>query len=405
MVSKRELHIALKALELKNQGQNNRIERLERDYKETSKKIESEEEEWDNMLTDFFDSSDLKELGLLEESQIVDLNHEQIILNEVNDFNWKEVLKESRTILKKNNINPDEFSLPPTKHDLLKKDIFFSILISVFSIVLPSLGKGHKNITQKFYQIENKADKEKFNSIIQNVFGSKDAAHYLDIKKGGRYHRYIFGHDLAEALPLAINKQGIKGVIKTFQHILKDSFGTTGVPFPGTSKFLKFISNKNTINEFNDFIKASESISHKEISKYTGIRATDSVVSVSVGILLFLYNKINNIPVHSMRRPKMAIITHGLCTTGIALVSLFLSKFPLLKKKILPHRSKINYISFMAMLKNSWKLNSMVNKLHEENQTRLEEVENNLEKLQFDYNKTNYNLLENELIKEGYYYG
>jgi len=244
-------------------------------------------------------------------------------------------------------------------------------LIAVITIVLPSLGGRQHSMQHWFSEIQTFADNGQLMTSCQKVFG-KTPAPYLDIKDGGMYHRYIFGHDLFQAMPIGINIEGLTGVVRVFQHLLHDSFGLTGFPLPGSTLILEAVAKATGISGISDLIKNTD-LAHSDLARYSGVRAVDGLATVISAILLWGYHKWQKTPEYSMKRPKMAIIAYGLATCGVAIAA----TIPGIAA-MFPYRSHINYVCLTAMVKNSWQLNSMANKLKEESSRQIPVIEEEL---------------------------
>lgn len=381
MANRNEFAIVLKAIELRNNEFDNKVDRIDKKASESLSEAKKEKEEWRNLKAEFFGEEFLNTLEE-EKKDLVPDNIETVVSTDKKS--WEDTVKNCSELLKSKGIDPSGISLPPTKHDLTKTDILSAVLIATIVITLPSMGSKRGKLKEKLNQIQENADNGKINKLLKKIFGDGHVADYLD-KHKGTYHRFVSGHDPLIAMFNGVSKEGLKGIIRVFQHLLRDSCGITGIPVPGTTAFLKVISNFKGIS-VDQLIKESDFM-HKNLSEYTALRAEDGLSTALASGLLFGYNKLQDIPDHSMRKPKMAIITHGLITIGVIIATSIKGVAP-----NFPKRSRINYFSLLAMGKNCLQLKLMINKISKANRRRLDKIESNLEELEKIYSKGDFEI-------------
>lgn len=357
------------------------------------KNIEEESNEWDNLIEDIF-GEETKDKLKKEKINVESNNKDSKISLEKPTNDWDELITKCSNYLREEGIEPENLSLPPTEHDLTKKDILFSFIIATLVIILPSFGEGEGEgqkrkmgkIKYRLDQLQKDADKGKISKGLKLIFGNDSVAEFMDSGHKGTYHRYLSGHDLLSAFPKGV-KEG--KVIEVFQHLLRDSCGVTGIPAIGSTEFLNMVAKLNNKENIDSLIKSIDGISHKDISQYTGVRMEDIGGSLSASVFLFGYNKLNKIPKHSMRKEKMAIITHGLITIGI-MILVHIDKV----KTFFPKRSHINHVSLKLLIKNMVSLNFKANTLGKENKSLSKNIEARLENLKEEYlNSSNDNVI------------
>lgn len=374
------------------------------------KEVENEANEWDYLIGDIF-GVETKDKLKKEKINVESNNTDSKVSLEKPTNNWDDLITKCSDYLREEGIEPENLTLPPTEHDLTKRDILFAFIIATIVIILPSLGegegKGQKRkmgkIKYKLDQLQKNADKGKidefkidkfkvgkleideielgkgkFGEVLKLIFGDeKKVAEFMDFGPKGAYHRYLSGHDLLTAFPKGIKESK---VIEVFQHLLRDSCGATGIPAIGSTVFLNMVAKLNNKENIDSLIKSLDGIGHKDISQYTGVRMEDIGGSLSASLLLFGYNKLNKIPKHSMRKEKMAIITHGLIIVGI-MILVHIDKV----KTFFPKRSHINHVSLKLLVKNMLSLNFKANALGKENKRLSKNIENRLENLKEQY--------------------
>lgn len=106
----------------------------------------------------------------------------------------------------------------------------------------------------------------------------------------GLNHRFIFGHDLlkpfqvlkdlnqiSDVTPILGSKK-LGALIKQFYHIFYDTFSETGIPAPGSTYFLDFIT-KHIINSNDDFIK------------YFSVHIEDIITSSGIEGCIYIYHR------------------------------------------------------------------------------------------------------------------
>ena len=270
---------------------------------------------------------------------------------------WAKILKESKEILKKNKVEEKDV-IQKYNTGLKYRDITASIFIGIIGALVPSIKiQGNYSIVEGCDYIEELADKHKLPSILKSIFGDGQPANYMDSGPGGAYHRFSGGHDLCEEVFKVMFKGAgengyIIGLKEVFQHLLRDSFGKTGIPIPGSTVFINFLNDKISTEGVSSFI------SKGELSKYAGFRMSDIGASGIVSLLLFAYRKIYQIPSNSINSSKLSILAHGICASAIALASVAGLPMPTIAQ-----RSHINYISLTAMGYNTFQLYLQLNQL------------------------------------------
>lgn len=367
MKKNNDMAIVLKALDLAGEDDDKEINSLKVDAEILGNEIENEVSLWDKLIHE--------ELGLNMTDTVE--KEKQVIIPSAskrvseNNQSWVETYDWACEKVKSHGLDPLKIKLPPSEHDLSAKDIAFAFLIAAVTVSLPSLGGRDYSIQHWFNKIQKSADNGQITEFLKMLFGNKPAP-YLDIKDGGIYHRYIFGHDLLQAIPIGISEEGLTGVVRVLQHLFRDSFGLTGFPLPGSTLFLEMVAKFSGASGISELIKNTD-LSHSELARYSGIRAVDGFASIITAILLWSYHKWQKTPESSMKRPKMAIIAYGLATFGVAIAT----TIPGLAA-LLPYRSHINYVCLVGMVKNSWQLKSMAKKLNQENDRQISIIEKEL---------------------------
>jgi hypothetical protein len=268
--------------------------------------------------------------------------------SESNDTqSWGDTVNEARAKLRQEGIDPDEIKLKETG-ELTKLDVAASVAIGVLSAWIPSIKFGqHGSLVDQFDKIEALADKNQLPGVIQSIFGDGKPAAFMDGGASGPLHRFADGHDLVTA-PEGIKQLGlVQGIIQVFQHLLRDSFGKTGIPLPGSTTIGDSIA--STLGHEGGI---TDIIRPRDLSRYTGVRMTDVAATGSTSLMLWGYRKFRKYDAGSIQDCKLAIISHGVCFLAVASMAQMGIK--------LPHRSFLNHVSLLAMMKNViqlWRIN------------------------------------------------
>jgi len=270
---------------------------------------------------------------------------------------WEATLERARTILSQDG-RIDWRSVRVDVADQIDvADVFAALSIGALAAAAPSLGSRGGLIQDAFANIQSSADKHNLPDLIQSLFGADTPAPFMDVGARGVYHRFAHGHDLLWALPQGVRELGLfRGVIGVFQHLLRDSFGRTGIPLPGSTLFADAVT-QHFEGQGLDAI-----ISPKHLSRFAGVRIVDGVSTGATSLLLWLYGQVRGIPTGSFRSARIAILAHGLCFVGVAIAALI----PGLRAN-LPYRSHLNYISLTSLLYNAVQLQRLTAALTREN--------------------------------------
>jgi hypothetical protein len=269
---------------------------------------------------------------------------------------WAQLRQEAFAALLAEGIEPSTVALPRSAHELDVTDVAAALSFGAIGALVPSLGSRRGAVQEAFRQVQRTADSEHLPALVQGVFGRHPAA-FMDSGASGMYHRFCDGHDLLTALPLGVAKLGlVRGPIQVFQHLLTDSFGSTGIPLPGTDLIGQAIARVAGVSNITDLISA------KDLSRYASFRMSDAVASSATSFLLWAYGLSRGIPEGSMRKPKLGLLAHGLCLVGVAACA----ATPGLGH-LVPFRSHLNYVSLIAMSKHAWTWRSLANSLAAEN--------------------------------------
>jgi hypothetical protein len=276
---------------------------------------------------------------------------------------WSELREEAAAALFAEGIQPSTVTLPRSAHELDIADVVAALSFGAIGAIIPSLGSRRGSVQDAFHGIQQAADTERLPRLLQRVFG-RHPAPFMDTGASGMYHRFCDGHDLLTALPAGVAKLGwVSGPLQVFQHLLTDSFGSTGIPLPGTDLIGQAVARVASVSSITDLI------SPKDLSRYASLRMSDAVASSVTGFLLWLYSLARGIPENSMRRPKLGVLAHGLCLVGVAAFA----ATPGLAHMV-PFRSHLNYVSLVAMSKHAWSWRSLTRSLAIQNDAGLEHI-------------------------------
>jgi hypothetical protein len=275
--------------------------------------------------------------------------------SESNDTqSWGDTINEARAQLRQEGIDPDEIKLKETG-ELTKLDVAASVVIGVLSAWIPSIEFGqHGSLVDQFAKIQTLADNNQLPGVIQSIFGDGKPAAFMDAKgwEGGTYHRFVHGHDLLTALPGGVKQLGlVQGIIQVFQHLLRDSFGKTGIPLPGSTTIGDSIA--STLGHEGGI---TDIIRPRDLSRYTGVRMTDVAATGSTSLMLWGYRKFRKYDAGGIQDCKLAIISHGVCFLAVA----SMAQMGIMPPQSLSGRSFLNHVSLLAMMKNVvqlWRIN------------------------------------------------
>lgn len=344
-----ELLIVLKALEIRAQRQASQIKSSAERAETAIDQAKSERAEWDSLLDEF-------ELQRPERVAPQRFRKREITVPE--EMEWEEIVGESKSILDQEGIDSEELKLA-LPNQLDRHDVVAALTIGAISAVLPSIGGRHGSMTGAFQRVQVAADKFQLPELVQKLFGNKPAQ-FMDAGAAGAFHRFVDGHDLLWAAPNAVKELGLaRGIVEVFQHLIRDSFGPTGVPLPGSSLLGDAVAEQLGGSRLSDVIPA------KDLSRYAAIRMTDGVATCTTSLLLWGYLAFRGINSDSSRACKLAILAHGLCSVGVGVIACA----PGLQVAA-AGRSHVNYISIAAVARNAIKLASITRLRREENAER-----------------------------------
>ncbi|MEZ7892679.1 MAG: hypothetical protein QMC67_13120 [Candidatus Wallbacteria bacterium] len=351
--------IVIKALELRAEEQYKNIAELKTYAK-------SETDEWENLAR----SIGFSKAPSYSSKEIKNTNLQYHHIE--NSLSWNTLFEQSKNKLAEYSIKPDDIKLKPVIDTLNKTDLLAAFLIGVVSAFLPSIGPQDNNISKQLNDVQKLADSGKLPGFIQNIFGGNSDLIMDSTKAGGAFHRFIEGHDILSILPEMVSEYGcISGVFRTFQHLLTDSFGRTGIPIPGTNLFgdyiAKILGQKNV----------TDIISPASLSHYSAFRMDDAVSTGATELLLWGYHKYNKTSECSLKKAQMGIIAHGVTTLAVLIAAHTIPGAAM----TLRWRSWVNYTSLTALLKYCWNLNSAIIKLDKENDKDFKKIMNNLSEL------------------------
>lgn len=161
------------------------------------------------------------------------------------------------------------------------------------------------------------------------------------------------------------------GGMEVFQHPLRDSFGRTGIPLPGSTAVGDALAKHLGESGLSDLVAP------RDLSRVAGLRMTDAVATGTTSLLLWGYGRTRGIESPSIRSAKLGILAHGLCSIAVAAVALV----PALQA-VVPYRSQVNYLSLAALTKNAVQLAQMTRRLRKGNLERFDVLERELGALQ-----------------------
>jgi len=272
---------------------------------------------------------------------------------------WGDTVNEARAQLRQEGIDPNEIKLKETG-ELSKLDVAASVAIGVLSALIPSIEFGqHGSLVDQFAKIQTLADSNQLPGVIQTIFGDGKPASFMDAKgwEGGAYHRFVHGHDLLTALPEGVKQLGlVQGIIQVFQHLLRDSFGKTGIPLLGSTTIGNSIA--STLGHEGGI---KDIIRPQDLSRYTGVRMTDVAATGSTSLMLWGYRKFRKYDAGGIQDCKLAIISHGVCFLAVA----SMAQMGIMPPQSLSGRSFLNHVSLLAMMKNViqlWRINRNLSK-------------------------------------------
>lgn len=272
---------------------------------------------------------------------------------------WDALREEAILTLQTEGLAPAEVQLPPSEHRLDATDVAAALGFGALGAFIPSLraqrvGRGF--IGDAFHDLQATADKNKLPSVVQLVFGRKPAS-FMDAGARGIFHRFRDGHDLLVALPQGVRELGwVRGPLEVFQHLLRDSFGGTGIPMPGSELIGRAYESLSGSRFLDDLV------SPKDLSRYAAFRMTDAAATGITAMLLSTYAAARGIPKGSMRRPQLGVLAHGLCFVGIAACATIPGV-----QLLAARRSHLNYISLLALAKHAWAWRGLASHLQSEN--------------------------------------
>lgn len=277
------------------------------------------------------------------------------------------------------NVDFDYDFLKDSLEEWSKHDVAFVVLLVGINLLYMKNSnineKGKKKHEDHSYKA-NKKEGFKKNTIHKGMPNDKIPDSHMGLKNpnGGRAggsakingvnlnHRQIYGHDLLKPFEIFAELNKIEDVtpilgstklgaiIKQLFHMFYDLHSETGLPLPGSTYFLDFLT-KNFINSSDDYIK------------YFSLHIEDIYSALGIEGCLYLYNRkvrgyINGenidykldwssfknltsieIKDRTFREYEMGIITHSL----IIWLQLNIST---------NFRSKINHVSIVYLLKN-----------------------------------------------------
>jgi hypothetical protein len=232
------------------------------------------------------------------------------------------------------------------------------VAIGVLSAWIPSIEFGqHGSLVDQFAKIQTLADNNQLPGVIQSIFGDGKPAAFMDGGASGPLHRFADGHDLLTALPEGVKQLGlVQGIIQVFQHLLRDSFGKTGIPLPGSTTIGDSIA--STLGHEGGITKM---IRPQDLSRYTGVRMTDVAATGSTSLMLWGYRKFRKYDAGGIQDCKLAIISHGVCFLAVA----SMAQMGIMPPQSLSGRSFLNHVSLLAMMKNViqlWRINRAMTK-------------------------------------------
>ena len=371
-----EVAVVLKALELRSTS-GPKFEKIENRLLKNKREIKREY----NLLKGITESIDSKFADSVEQKEIKINKNEG---REITELSWDETLEEAKKELEIEGIDPKKISI--NHNSIQKDDLIWALLFGVLGAIVPSIGGRHKSPTKLFDNIEAAADKGSLPNLIQNIFGEGSPASFLD-NAGGPYHRYKDPHDLFLALKEGVSMGlPVNKFIEIFQHLLRDSFGITGIPMPGSKYFGDMFATWLGNNEITDIINISN------YSRYASFRMTDALSTGTTGLLNFMYRKYHKIERNDSRFVVFSTISYGvnfLTTISVFLVPGLRSKFP--------ERSRINYATLTAIIYNVIKLHSINKDLQQINSDLSKKIDEALRELN-GLSETNPAKLERNLI-------
>jgi hypothetical protein len=359
-----DIAIVLKALEIRAAKQAHLLDTIALDNTSLVEEAKNERRIWENALSD----AGLNQIILNESSRPLQLPY--LPLSDDDKKNWEQILAESESLLRNEGVSL-EATRKTVKSSLETFDIVAALVFGALGAITPSLGSERGTINDAFNSIQKSADSNNLPNMIQTLFGGDKPAAFMDGGASGIYHRFVHGHDVFWAIPTGIQELGlIKGTLEVVQHLLRDSFGSTGIPMPGSTIIGESIAQFLGSGSINDIF------SPRDLSRYSSFRMTDVAATGTVALLLWLYRKIRKIDSDSIRFVKMAIIAHSLCFCGLAVAALI----PGLNAMI-PYRSHLNYVSLTAVLYNTYRLFRLSSELSDKNLEAIQSIHKDIDRL------------------------
>lgn len=260
-----------------------------------------------------------------------------------------------------------------------KLDYVFLLVITAVYIALLGVSKKMVNNGKEIHDSHsNKAtapqrEKLGMNKIHENMPNDQmPKGHYgLENPNGGRpggsakingislNHRYIFGHDLFKPFEILkdldkipdvtpiLGSKKLGALIKQFYHIFYDTFSETGIPVPGSTYFLNYIT-KNVVKSNDDFIK------------YFSIHIEDIITSSGIEGCIYIYHRFRQYKGNDIKRDFFDVLK------DVSTIDLGRRTFKEYEMGLIAHsliiwiqlnlprsRGKINYTSIRYLVKDT----------------------------------------------------
>lgn len=292
---------------------------------------------------------------IADESRI-EISSPPPLIEFLNNNSFAEAIESAEKVLKQHGIDSEAIPSGIPYHQLTKMDMAFAFGCGIAAAIAPNI-RVHcsedqtSSLTSWIHENQNGEIKK----LVEDIFGGGKSEVIDSVT--GRFHRFVqdsggnLQHDpffqIASALGGPINLV-IPGIRKAASHLLVDACGDTGIPLPGSHYLLNFL----------DFLELNQ-FDSQELSKFLSLRHTDAVATGLTSSFLFLYDWIGKVPSDSLRRCKMGIIAHGVCSVSIFALASF-------TPHLAARRSHLNYISASLFLKNCYLLKNGSTKLEEQ---------------------------------------
>lgn len=185
------------------------------------------------------------------------------------------------------------------------------------------------------------------------------------------FHRLLFGHDplhFSEDNPfkLMFEQKGLKGILQAFRHLIADTFSKQGLPLPGHA-YLDYTENGKLSNILRDltmeFSNNNRPVAIKNFNHLFTIRAQDIASQGFVSATASAYFKFRNIN-DDIRKIQYRLISYSVNFFSHAAIGAS-------RQNGVPY---INWIAFVATLKELIKLFTHSNKLTKELEEKTNEI-------------------------------